>query len=350
MNTPQLHEELDCLTSKTLDEVATPADLERLEELIKMSKSMRKRYASLVMQESLLHWETGEVTDFVEETKAEKKIINFPLFASAAAAIVALLSAWGLSKQFLQGTNPTQIASDNFESNQPAVKAVFAQKGNTFDSPSNSPQLPFTMEAEVLSEIRNKAVTVSAIELLESGKRFDDGAIVKVEEKFVSLDRTEHLSVPAENGILPMEGIGMIKLSGMVVNVDTQTAEVQETLQVVDIRDLSPRTASSIDAEISLNKGATAYPQTTEFELSVEALKGQEGQDKYSLGYSTNSLIADADHATWESLTSSFVVPEGADFLVVSLTARIEGPESLLPNPSGNYADSFRVNLSTVVR
>ena len=349
MDTLHLYEELDCLTSKSLDEIATPADIERLEELIKMSSSMRKRYALLVTQESLLHWETGEVTDFVEDSKSDKKIINFPIFASAAAAIVALLSAWGLSKQFLQDTNSSQIALDNVESNKLAGKTVIAQKGNASDPTAENFPLPFTTEAEVLPAALNKSVVFSAIELLESEKRFDDGAIISVEDNFVVWDRTDHLSVPAENGILPLEGAGMIKLSGMVVNVDTQTAEVQETLQVVDVRHLPPESASTIDAEICLNKGATAYPQTTEFELSVEVLKGLEGEDKFSLGSSTNSLIADADQETWENLTSSFVVPEGADFLVVSLTARIEGPESLLPNPSGNYADSFRVNLSTVV-
>ena len=74
------------------------------------------------------------------------------------------------------------------------------------------------------------------------------------------------------------------------------------------------------------------------------------GEDKRSMGSISNALIADTDQATWENLTSSFDVPEGTDFLVVSVRARIEGPESLLPNPSGNYADSLRVSFSTSAR
>jgi hypothetical protein len=336
-------QELDQLTSKALDEIATSSDLKRLEELIISNKSMRKRYASLVMQESLLHWETGSAVDFEEETVSERKIVNFPIFASAAAAVVALVSAWGFSKS-THVDNSQQISSNNSEIKQ------FASMGFGEDKEPNFQPLPFTIESTIFSDSRNQSIAVSAIELLESGKSFDDEAIVQIDNDFTTWDRTEHLTVPAENGILPLDGAGMIKLSDMVVNVDTQTASVQETLQVVDIRGLSPLLSSKIDAEISLNKGATAYPQSTEFELSVEALKGEVGEDKQSMGSTSNALIADTDQATWENLTSSFVVPEGTDFLVVSVTARIEGPESLLPNPSGNYADSLRVHFSTSAR
>jgi len=336
-------QELDQLTSKALDEIATSSDLKRLEELIISNKSMRKRYASLVMQESLLHWETGSAVDFEEETVSERKIVNFPIFASAAAAVVALVSAWGFSKS-THVDNSQQISSNNSEIKQ------FASMGFGEDKEPNFQPLPFTIESTTFSDSRNQSIAVSAIELLESGKSFDDEAIVQIDNDFTTWDRTEHLTVPAENGILPLDGAGMIKLSDMVVNVDTQTASVQETLQVVDIRGLSPLLSSKIDAEISLNKGATAYPQSTEFELSVEALKGEVGEDKQSMGSTSNALIADTDQATWENLTSSFVVPEGTDFLVVSVTARIEGPESLLPNPSGNYADSLRVHFSTSAR
>jgi hypothetical protein len=350
MNKYDSFQELDQLTSKTLDEIATSSDLKRLEDLITSNKSMRKRYASLVMQESLLHWETGGVVDFVEETAPKRNIVNFPIFASAAAAIVALVSAWGFSKQSPYGGNSQQISSNNSEIKQFAGKTSLATKGFGGDKESYLQPLPFKIESRTFSDSRNQSLAASAIELLESDQRFDEGAIVKIDKDFTTWDRTEHLTVPAENGILPLDGAGMIKLSGMVVNVDTQTASVQETLQVVDIRGLSPLLSSKIDAEISLNKGATAYPQSTEFELSVEALKGEIGEDKRSIGSASNALFADTDQATWENLTSSFVVPEGTDFLVVSVTARIEGPESLLPNPSGNYADSLRVNFSTSAR
>jgi len=343
-------EELDQLTSKTLDEIATASDLKRLEELITSSKSMRKRYASLVTQESLLHWETGRVVDFEEETVPKRKIINFPIFASAAAAIVALVSAWGFSKQSPYGGNTQQISSNNSEIKQFSGKPSLASKSFSEVKEPFLQRLPFKIESRNFSDSRNQRIAVSAIELLESGQRFDDEAIVKIDKDLTTWDRTEHLTVPAENGILPLDGASMIKLSDMAVNVDTQTASVQETLQVVDIRGLSPLFSSKVDAEISLNKGATAYPQSTEFELSVEALKGEVGEDKRSMGSISNALIADTDQATWENLTSSFDVPEGTDFLVVSVRARIEGPESLLPNPSGNYADSLRVSFSTSAR
>ena len=166
MNTPQLYEELDCLTSKTLDEVATPADLERLEELIKMSKSMRKRYASLSHARVLaaLGDRRGNV-DFVEETAPRRRnIVNFPLFASAAAAIVALVSAWGLSKQFLlmEVPIPRKLPRTIRKANNLPAKAVFATKKEIPSvEPRNLPcnRCPLQWRLEALSEIQEtKAV------------------------------------------------------------------------------------------------------------------------------------------------------------------------------------------------
>ena len=68
--------------------------------------------------------------------------------------------------------------------------------------------------------------------------------------------------------------------------------------------------------------------------------------DKMSTGSTSNALIADSDQSSWERLSSEFIVPEGTDFLVVSLTAKIEGPQALLPNTQGNYADLLSINLT----
>ena len=44
------------------------------------------------------------------------------------------------------------------------------------------------------------------------------------------------LSVPAQKGILPASGSSMLALSPMMVDMEAQTAEVIETIQVLDVR------------------------------------------------------------------------------------------------------------------
>ena len=53
MNFINAYEELDLLTAKLLDEVATVEEVANLESLIKSDSQLKKRYVSLIMQESL---------------------------------------------------------------------------------------------------------------------------------------------------------------------------------------------------------------------------------------------------------------------------------------------------------
>ena len=345
MNAKKNHERLDFLTSKMLDEVATSLEVTELEALIQSDVGLRKRYSSLILQESLLHWETGQAVDYLNKEETENKVVYFPMIASAAAALVAMFCGWLVSNHLETG-NPELSKIEVLSSEIEASNGLTNTKTLARSSSSTSTKVPIALDLPLIQDARSLLATERAIEMLEKNVRFDSNALVSYHDQVRSWNRSDHLSVPAENGILPFQGDVMIKLPEMLVNVDLQTAKVQETLQVLDIREISDTTGTKLDAEIFLNQGASATHDSTEFELSVHALEGGQGMDKMSTGSTSNALVADSDQSSWERLSSEFIMPEGTDFLVVSLTAKMEGPQALLPNPQGNYADLLSINLT----
>ena len=339
------HERLDFLTSKMLDEVASSFEVAELEALIQSDVGLRKRYSSLILQESLLHWETGQAVDYLNVEETENKVVYFPIFASVAAALVAMFCGWLLSNQ--QEAGKQELSKIEVLSSETEDSIGLTNIKTLVRSSSNIPSKDtIALDLPLIQDARSLQATERAIEMLEKNVRFDSNALVSYHDQVRSWNRSDHLSVPAENGILPLLGDVMIKLPEMLVNVDLQTAKVQETLQVLDIREISNTTGTKLDAEIYLNKGASATDDSTEFELSVHALEGGQGKDKMSMGSTSNALVADSDQTSWERLSSEFIVPEGTDFLVVSLTAKMEGPQALLPNSQGNYADLLSINLT----
>lgn len=345
MNAKKNHDRLDFLTSKMLDEVASSLEVAELELLIQSDVGLRKRYSSLILQESLLHWETGQAVDYLNTEESKKKVVYFPIFASAAAALVAMFCGWLISnhpKSGNQELSKIEVFSSEFEDSKGLTNFKTVSSSSSFTSTiyRNALDLPLIQDARSINSANR------AIEMLEKNVRFDSNALISYHDQVRSWNRSDHMSVPAENGILPFKGDVMIKLPEMLVNVDLQTAKVQETLQVLDVREISNTTETKLDAEIFLNKGASATHDSTEFELSVHALEGGQGMNKMSTGFTSNALVADSDQASWERLSSEFIVPEGTDFLVVSLTAKMEGPQALLPNTQGNYADLLSINLT----
>tara|TARA_B100001093_G_C26735971_1_gene974466 strand:+ start:237 stop:1304 length:1068 start_codon:yes stop_codon:yes gene_type:complete len=345
MNAKKNHERLDLLTSKVLDQLASSSDVGELEALIQSDVGLRKRYSSLILQESLLHWETGQAVDYLDKEETENKVVYFPAFTSVAAALVAMFCGWLFSNN--QETGKQELSQiEVLNSGIEDSKGLTNIENLARFSSSISSKVPMVLDLPLIQDPRTLSTTKHAIEMLEENVRFDSNALVSYHDQVRSWNRSDHLSVPAENGVLPYQGNAMIKLPEMLVNVDLQTAKVQETLQVLDIREISKTTGSKLDAEIFLNKGASATHDSTEFELSVHALEGGQGMNKMSTGSTSNALVADSDQSSWERLSSEFIVPQGTDFLVVSLTARMEGPHALLPNNQSNYADLLSINLT----
>ncbi|WP_407679730.1 hypothetical protein, partial [Candidatus Chordibacter forsetii] len=64
-----------------------------------------------------------------------------------------------------------------------------------------------------------------------------------------------------------------------------------------------------------------------------------------SLARVEKNLPSDRDPSTWNELSSEFEIPANADYIVVSLSAKKYGPDSLLANTSSYYSDDLELSL-----
>ena len=346
--------EVESLTVRVLDDIHTPADMDRLSHLLLASPHARSRYAELMIQDSMLHWETSEVLEFEQPVQEAISFPFPPLVASIAAAVVAVFGVWFL-KNDASDLEKGQVASNTASALLPALSETSGDPkrlGLETSDPKVTEETalavlevdgksPFTRSAEARDEARR------GIRILDEKKRFADGGLVQFNGDVVGWNREEHLSVPAEQGILPLEGDDMIKLSRMSIDVPGQSAESSETLRVLDLRDVSRKEddpSLRLSTSVYFNQGVGLAHGSTEFSLTVHAISSSEGADR-SIGHKQSSINSDLNPATWEELASDFEIPEGTDYLLVALNARKEGSQALLPDFGGHYADQLRLNL-----
>jgi hypothetical protein len=186
------------------------------------------------------------------------------------------------------------------------------------------------------------------LKILREGKNFGEGGVVEFNGKFSSWKRSEHLSVPTENGVMPKFGDQMLKFSSMKVDVHSQTAETSEMLQVVDVRNLNlgvEKINAQLQTSLYFNKGEGLVGDSTEFALSIHAISSDENNENSSIGHKEFNIESDVNPSTWEEIQQDFVLPTGTEFVIVSMSARKEGSNALLPDIDGHYADGLSLNL-----
>ena len=128
----------------------------------------------------------------------------------------------------------------------------------------------------------------------DENKRFGEGGIVEIRKDAVTWNREEHLSVPAEQGILPLDGDRMIKLSKLL-SASTQSAETSDTVRVLDLREIIRQQDAStvrLNTSVFFNQSLGLVRQSTEFSLSVHAIKSEEGEAHRSIGHQETSSTA----------------------------------------------------------
>jgi hypothetical protein len=343
--------QVDVLTIKILDELHSDDDVEQLSVLLSNSKEARARYSELTLQDSLLHWETAaEEVEFTDVAQ-RGSILNFPIISSVAASIVALFGVWWIHTKVsdpvdsdvntLISHNTADTSFLNEGSIDKNENYIDERKG--FDLSTNSFNISSSSLWAYSARAHNDALY--GINILKDNKNFGDGGIVEFNGDFASWKRAEHLSVPTENGILPKIGKQMIKLSSMDVDVTANKAEVSETIQVLDVRSLnsgSKNLSAKLQTSIFFNKGVNFAESSSEFSLSLHAIASNE---KQAIGHQANSLDSDLNPSTWEKINTDFTIPAGTEFVVVSVSARKQGPDSLLPDIGGHYADGLSINL-----
>lgn len=344
--------EVEILTIRVLDGLHEQKDMDRLSVLLSSSAVARSRYAELVIQDSLLHWETSDVLEF---EPSESKTVLFPkvpMVASFAAAILAIFGVWHWKKS-------TPSAAREVVADTPATLS-----GKSAVNPENFqiPEQPLTSVASLstkvglevggdgpfIRSIDARSEARLGIAILEENKRFGEGGIVEIRDDVVVWNREEHLSVPAEQGILPLEGDRMIKLSKLGIDVPAQSAEISDTVRVLDLRGVIADQGVStvrLNTSVFFNQSLGIVREATEFSLTVHAIKSENGQPNRSIGHQETSLTGDLNPITWEELNSEYEIPQGTDFLIVALNARREGTNALIPDMAGLYADQLNLGL-----
>lgn len=345
--------QVELLTIKILDELHSDDDVVQLSALLRDSKEARARYSELTLQDSLLHWEIASTeVEFADELQ-RNSIINLPIIYSLAASVVALFGVWWIHSEvedrgnseansyISQNSNDTSFLQET--SSGKSVNDIDKQK--VFDLPINFSN--FSSNPLWAYSARAHYDALYGIKVLKENKNFGDGGIVEFKGNLASWKRAEHLSVPAENGIFPKIGKQMIKLSSMDVDVNANNAEVTETIQVLDVRSLRSdfkNLSAKLQTSIFFNKGVNFAESTSEFSLSLLAIASNENQAQ-AIGHEANSIDSDLNPSTWEKINTDFTIPVGTEFVVVSVSARKQGSNSLLPDIGGHYADGLSVNL-----
>ena len=372
-NTSNAFQDLDRLIIQLFDESLSPTDKEILEKLIRENPSARKRYTDLVALESMLHWEFAGVESDVNTLRVTP-LTDFsswlrPAIALAACFIAALIGWWGIDQGVpvvdaehevsLPLSNDGVILRTNksSEERQPDLNMdalVVAKEHNTivFGSETSKMLVSSIKPSSTVSLARQdrEALLDAAygLEILESGQGFGEGGYVEVKEN-VSAWRTEDaLRVGEEFGVQPFQGGNMLRFSRMEVDVFSKRAEASELVSVLDVRSFGANLANGkavVKSSVCFNQGVGIADGSTAFALSLHTIN-REGQVSLATRREEASLNSDLNPKTWERVESEIELPEGTDFVVVSLSAQKEGSQALLPNLSGHYADGLEIAMA----
>ena len=367
-------QDLDRLIIQLFDESLPPADIEILEKLIRENPLARKRYTDLVTLESMLHWEFAGVESDVNTLRATP-LIDFsswlrPAIALAACFIAALFGWWVIDQDVpvvdaeheivsrpLSNDGVITRTNKSSEERQPDLNMdalVVAKEHNTivFGSETSKMLVSSIKPSSTVSLARQdrEALLDAAygLEILESGQGFGEGGYVEVKEN-VSAWRTEDaLRVGEEFGVQPFQGGNMLRFSRMEVDVFSKRAEASELVSVLDVRSFGANLANGkavVKSSVCFNQGVGIADGSTAFALSLHTIN-REGQVSVATRREEASLNSDLNPKTWERVESEIELPEGTDFVVVSLSAQKEGSQALLPNLSGHYADGLEIAMA----
>ena len=341
-------EEVDLLTSKVLDEAISSDDFARLEVLL-LNPVCRRRYLDLMLQESLLHWEESKPESLTFEDPLKPRLFPFPTISAVAAILVAVggmifIKFTDIMEDFYQSEKEVAFHKSNVDSDKPTnPQTHFSASG--VDATFLVSNLSTSVSAYETAEFQAK----HGIEVLLNNRTFDNKGHISLHPNFSTWSRLEKCGVPAENGVLPLSGSDMFKFSQMTIDVDSQIAEIAETIQVVDLRNLQDsfgEGSATVDAAVLFNQAHGVANDSTEFTLSIHALASSTENTHESLASSKSTILSDLSPQSWEEVKSEIVLPEKTDFLVLAFSAKKIGPDALVADASHHYADNLNINLS----
>jgi hypothetical protein len=323
----------DKLVSKALDSSLSPTESDLLESLLNDNIALQRRYCKIILNESLLHWE--------ESAKVEKdtNIISFPIWpiaASAAAIFVCMLSAWILhnlvsphfsnsdeAEIFVDYTTPAIDQTTNF-------KQILAK--NVQISPVSSARRVVEKSREIIKMITIGDESTLGLSLLDYKGR-----------KAMSFERK--LSTSTSNGVMPLKDGEMIQMTEMDIDPVTQLSSTFEVLRIYEFDKEDLPSLVDVESSIHINQSFSDTSDETEFVLSLHALGNDASHPLSEIGFSNEAMFSDNDQSTWEKIDTSLSIPEGTEYLVVSLTAKKSGLGALNSYQHEFFADELEVTF-----
>lgn len=163
--------------------------------------------------------------------------------------------------------------------------------------------------------------------------------------------------VTQQNGVVPADGVRMLKYFATSTAGPTITRSAASMYQLVDLSPLAAEIATGqVVAETSVlfNRVAGDAETDTLFSHGVAAFDGNpsdfisKADAEQWLASQRMELITDADVGTWEVISLSLLLPPGTEYLSLGLSA-IENVfnDGAAPELDGHYADdvtlSFRI-------
>jgi hypothetical protein len=324
--------DFDLLVSKSLDSSLSVTENKILSTALKDEPNLQRRYCKYVLLESLLHWESESIPE------ENPKFIKFPIWAvagSVAAVLVCLLTAWFLH----QSDSIENIQQAQITYNTPLTNRATFSSEITEDSFVNGEKVSHT---SLLNE------SLGLIEKLSDGDSFTDGTSFTLPNGLSLVSRDDQLSTSSIDGVLPLVDNQMIQFRGMKIDTTSQRAEAVETLRVYDLKNSPPSFENIVDASVCFNQSYTDLSDSTEFSISILAVNNPIANSFVEIASSSQVLTSDNDHSTWERVDTTFILPEGTDYLVVSLTAKKSGPSALNSNLQSFFADELELSFAGI--
>lgn len=356
MTMPLHHPEIDRLTSAVLDDTISDKDFRRLDQILCRSAENRSRYLEIIRLESLLHWEAGETATNVDLSPEQNKIISLPIFtwaSSIAAIFLALAGSWWAFYIINLGHHSGDLtASQNKHSS--SGPSYLRNNVQEFTGSENALNFALANKGFAIEEApRRTAARIASrgMEILASGVEHSRDGVTEYHGSVKRWNRVPFLATPSEKGILPFSGSSMIALKPMFLDMESQFAQVVETIQVLDVRDAlkisnEQNQKARLSASIKFNQSFGECKDSTEYGLTLSAYRGKVANEETSLVHVEKSLIGDLDPSTWSEVVSQMEIPQDTEFVVVSLSARKSGPDALLANTSSYYSDDLKLSLS----
>ena len=151
--------------------------------------------------------------------------------------------------------------------------------------------------------------------------------------------------VPAEAGIVPDEGVQMLRFDAAGAEAGGNTvSNVQQVIDLEPYRTLIAEGRVTLEAGALFNRVDTAVDSS--FQIRLWAYSGSVDDGFTELVGFESSVLADLQPATWEDVNVTLPLPPESTFAVISLNA-IENVEQngSPPEFAGHFADSADVRI-----